>query len=1140
MQPGRHKHVGPAPRDGQSTAAVTSPSAVEQSAARFDALVAATNQLIWATTTDGDAVEDSRGWRAFTGQEVAEFLGAGWREAMHPADREQIVRLSDDLVHGQRAAYETECRLRHADGVYRTAYLRCVAVRNETGKARELLYIATDISTHTRDTHERLRLLAFMDAITTSLGEGVYSVGHDGRLTFMNPAAENLLGWSETELLGKDMHDLTHYTDAGESAPNATRCRMLATVTAGETYRGDEMFVRRDGTLAPVSVVCTPIFSSGRVSGAVVAFNDNTARYQLEEELRIAAQAAAARASEHEAVFEALGDAILVFDREGRLVHSNALAKQGQLAYSKREDFSLLKPEERARMVTLYDDEGQPIAPQNTPLSRALRGEYLAGPHALDVSVRGPDQQEVWSQVTAVPMRDDQDAITGAVLIFRSLTERRRLEREIAARARELETVLESMTEGISVYHADGRLAYINTAGRQMLELDARPDFFERLPQNREELLEPHDEQGRPIPPSEWVWVRVLSGERIANDPPVNMWVRNLRGEERVVSFNGAPMRDVDGAIAGALLVYRDVTEQLRLEREESARTNLLRAVFEAMTDGVIVHGLGDTVVQSNAAARAILGLAESDRFEGIADLDGKVRVLDAQGVPLPHDQWPLSRILRGERLDSEATKDLTLDRADGIRVHVNITGAPIRDAAGTIVGAVTVTRDVTERLRLEQRTHNTLQMLLEMAEIVVHPPAADDQRVSGAQPIAAQLMELVRRVIGCDYTGMLRVGADGRLEPIAISGQTPQMTAFWEAQLRRASLRTFLAQEQLEAFQRGDPFSVRLETARHSMPVAEATHSLLVIPLQSDSEVIGLIALSYRDEREPFTEREIALAHAVARLSGLAIEREQLQHERAEARASELAQRELVRRQDEFLSVASHELKTPLTSIKANIQLALAFLVGDATTPDDLPGDATEASVAALERADRQMLRMERLVGEVLDLSRIQVSRLAIRREKRDLRAIVRDAVDEQAISWPLRELSLSQPDRLQLLSIDADRIAQVTTNFLTNALKYSPESAPVDTVVRVQGDEVWVGVRDYGPGVPPDERERIWERFRRAPGVEVAAGSDVGLGIGLYISKTIVEAHGGRVGVESAVGEGSTFWFTLPLAEAPHAPPA
>lgn len=117
------------------------------------------------------------------------------------------------------------------------------------------------------------------------------------------------------------------------------------------------------------------------------------------------------------------------------------------------------------------------------------------------------------------------------------------------------------------------------------------------------------------------------------------------------------------------------------------------------------------------------------------------------------------------------------------------------------------------------------------------------------------------------------------------------------------------------------------------------------------------------------------------------------MQHERAEARASELAQRELVRRQNEFLSVASHELKTPLTSIKANLQLALAFLSGDATTP--LPGDATDASVAALQRAARQMLRIERLVCEVLDLSRIQVNRLAIRRAAADLNAIVRDAVE-------------------------------------------------------------------------------------------------------------------------------------------------
>ena len=116
-----------------------------------------------------------------------------------------------------------------------------------------------------------------------------------------------------------------------------------------------------------------------------------------------------------------------------------------------------------------------------------------------------------------------------------------------------------------------------------------------------------------------------------------------------------------------------------------------------------------------------------------------------------------------------------------------------------------------------------------------------------------------------------------------------------------------------------------------------------------------------------------------------------------------------------------------------------------------------------------------------------------------------------------------------------DADRIGQVVTNYLTNALKYAPPDRPVDVSVAARRGRARVAVRDAGPGIAKAERARVWELFHRAPGVEArdgTAGLEGSLGLGLYISKAIVQAHGGRVGVASQVGEGSTFWFTLPLA--------
>lgn len=265
--------------------------------------------------------------------------------------------------------------------------------------------------------------------------------------------------------------------------------------------------------------------------------------------------------------------------------------------------------------------------------------------------------------------------------------------------------------------------------------------------------------------------------------------------------------------------------------------------------------------------------------------------------------------------------------------------------------------------------------------------------------------------------------------------------------------------------------------------------------------------------------------------------ERKRLLTEQAETQARVQAATELARVMDEFIGIVGHELRTPLTTIKASIQLArrqLARLFKQQPAPP-AEEQALYQIQNSLERAERQINMQNRLVGDLLDVSRIHTSQLELRPQRGDLCRLVRDVVEAHRLLAPTRTIRLTLPDIPQMpVLIDTDRVRQVSNNYLTNALKYSPADKPVEVRLEVEGSLARVLVIDQGPGLSEEEQQHVWERFYRVRRTEAKGGSPRGLGLGLYICRGIIERQGGQVGVESSPGQGSTFWFTLPLASA------
>jgi PAS domain S-box-containing protein len=222
----------------------------------------------------------------------------------------------------------------------------------------------------------------------------------------------------------------------------------------------------------------------------------------------------------------------------------------------------------------------------------------------------------------------------------------------------------------------------------------------------------------------------------------------------------------------------------------------------------------------------------------------------------------------------------------------------------------------------------------------------------------------------------------------------------------------------------------------------------------------------------------------------------------------------------NDFLAVASHELKTPITSIKAYTQLL-------AKTYEKTDNEFLKS---ALEKMENQVNKMTKLVNDFLKLSKIESGKLQLNNEIFNLNELVREVASDMQMVSVNHRIVINESEPLNI-SADRERIAQVINNFLNNAVKYSPDSKQIEIRVKQTGGFVTVSVTDNGIGIKPDEHQKIFERFYRAKANTNTSFS--GFGIGLYICAEIVRRHGGEIGVDSDQGKGATFFFTLPVID-------
>ena len=423
--------------------------------------------------------------------------------------------------------------------------------------------------------------------------------------------------------------------------------------------------------------------------------------------------------------------------------------------------------------------------------------------------------------------------------------------------------------------------------------------------------------------------------------------------------------------------------------------------------------------------------------------------------------------------------------------------------------------REAEERLR---RQASRLAALAEASRVF----AGGLDYTTTLETVARRLAELIG-----DSALIRMVSDDGLwLVPVAVYHPVPERAALRRKVLLGSPQRVgegltaqVLRTGQVLRIAELTPAVVHAQMKEAYWPYLEGASSLLIAPLVHRRQILGHITLLRDAGRPSYTAEDETLLEDLAHRAAQAIENARLY---GQAQAAVAAR-------DEFLSIASHELRTPLTALRLALENLRRVTGREAASG---PSPQLERVLAASERAGQ---RLEKLVEALLDVSRIHMGRLELDVEALDLADVVDEAV--AAIDDELRQSGSTVDVRGEPTQGHWDRLrlGQVLVNLLANAVKYGA-GKPIEIRYGARDARAWVTIRDHGIGIDPADQRHIFERFERA----VSSQNYGGLGLGLYIVKRILEAHGGTVRVESRPDEGAAFEVELPLRPAvPLRPP-
>ena len=771
-----------------------------------------------------------------------------------------------------------------------------------------------------------------------------------------------------------------------------------------------------------------------------------------------------------------------VTDRESRRPTDRGAAELFQLVVASVKDYAIFMLDRSGRVVTWNEgaalikgysaDEvlGREISIFYTPEDvaqgrpQALLAAAISEGRVEDEGWRvRKDGSRFWADVVITPILDGNGQPQGFVKVTRDLTARQQAAEKLRQSEENLQATLYSIGDGVLAVDANARVTRINPVAEQLTGWTEKDAIGRALDEVFNIINEDTGAKAQnPIG-------RVLAGGVVVGLANHTALIAR-DGTVRPIADSGAPIRDAQGVTRGAVLVFRDVTkerhaeQQLIAAREETLRSEAsLRATLYSIGDGVLAADENARVTRVNPVAERLTGWREAEAAgHPITEVFNIVNE-ETRATAVN----PVARVLAEGVVVGLANHTALISR-DGTERPIADSGAPILSGDGRPAGAVLVFRDITEDRRAEEALrHSEEKLRLMIASVrdyalyMLDPTGHVVSWNPGAEQIKGYRAE---EILGEHFSRFFTADDVQQGKPAR--------------ELEIAVTQGRFEDEAWRVRKDGSPFWANVVVT----PVRDTSNAL-----------VGFVKIT-RDLTE--------------------------QRKLAEERLRLVQAREAIRLRDEFMSIASHELKTPLTAL----QLQLS----------NVRGQASEAGGDLARKVDRAMRvgdRLVQLVEALLDVSRIASGKLKLNVESFDLVEAVREIVERLRDSAANAGCNLSlQTDGAIEGRWDRLRVEQVVTNLISNATKYAA-GQPVDVSVTRKGDAAVLEVRDRGAGIQEAELSRIFERFERATSTRNYGG----LGLGLYVARQIAEAHGGTIAARNIPDGGAAFTVNLPIQSRP-----